>query len=244
MTVKSDPIWVPSKADIVFEDADIIAINKPAGLPSQATLDPKRHHLMKAVELYLKQTSPHAYCGLHHRLDRDTSGVIVLTKSKRANKGLAEQISQHQIQKTYIAISQTFPTSPADSEWTVKNHLKKSHRFKGKMEAARSGGDLAETHFTKLADLNEARLVQALPRTGRMHQIRVHLAGCALPILGDNMYGTRASFRRAPRTMLHAWKLEIKHPITGEGLVLKAPLPKDMTDLIKDLGGTWAADGN
>jgi 23S rRNA pseudouridine955/2504/2580 synthase len=237
--VENAEIWVPQAHDILFEDGDLIAVNKPAGLPSQATLDPKRHHLLRAIEMYLAKSSRAPYAGLHHRLDRDTSGVIVLTKSKRANKGLAEQVSEHQMRKTYVAISGLFPTSPTEDEWVVKNHLKKSHRIKGKMETVRSGGDYAETRFVRLQNLTESVLIRAEPHTGRMHQIRIHLSGCALPILGDPMYGTRATFRRAPRTMLHAWKLQLKHPVSGKDLELSAELPKDMQETLTSLGGHW-----
>jgi 23S rRNA pseudouridine955/2504/2580 synthase len=232
-------LWVPTGPEILFEDADIIAINKPAGLASQATLDRKRHHLVNAVELYLRQSSKNPYVGLHHRLDRDTSGVLVLTKSKRANKNFAEQVSTHALTKTYVAISAIFPNSKISDEWEVKNHLRKSHRMKGRMEIVRSGGDYAETKFTLLKPLQEAIVVKAEPKTGRMHQIRVHLSSGALPILGDHVYGTRATFKRAPRMMLHAWQLQFKHPITGQTMQVAAPLPNDMQSLILELGGKW-----
>jgi 23S rRNA pseudouridine955/2504/2580 synthase len=235
----TEVIWIPSRAEILFEDQDLIAINKPAGIASQATLDPKRHHLLKAVELYLRKSTKDPYAGLHHRLDRDTSGVIVLTKSRRANKNFAEQVSTHALGKTYVAISGTFPTTQLQDEWEVKNHVKKSHRMKGRMEVVRSGGDYAETKFTRLQSLQEALVIKAEPKTGRMHQIRVHLAGSAMPILGDHVYGTRATFRRAPRMMLHAWHLKLKHPITNKPLEIRAPLPEDMRNLVAELGGAW-----
>lgn len=236
---KSDILWSVTAECILFEDEDLIAINKPAGLPSQATLDPGRNNLHRSVETYLKSQGGEGYAGLHQRLDRETSGVLVLTKSRRANKGLADQISGHRVVKIYNAITAA-PLKEHPLEWSVRNHLRKQDGRKDKtramrMEATLSGGDLAETEFRCLRQGKKAWFVEARPHTGRMHQIRVHLADSGLPILGDPLYAARGLVRRAPRCLLHARELHLTHPITGEALRFEAPLPKDFEEALNQL---------
>ncbi len=228
--------WTITPEAVVFEDDDLIAIDKPAGLPTQPTVDARRHNLLRAVEDHLRARGGEPYAGLHHRLDRETSGVIVFAKSRRANKGLAEQIAGHRIMKTYVAITAP-PREPlADASWRVRNFLRKSDDGRrAKMTATRSGGALAETGFTVLTRRARGWLIEARPLTGRMHQIRVHLADSGLPILGDALYAAPALARRAPRCMLHAKTLALRHPVTGAELRLEARLPDDFTGSLRAL---------
>lgn len=226
--------WHVSPVVILFEDDDLIAIDKPAGLPSQATLDANRHNLHRAVEMYLKSKGHDGYAGLHQRLDRETSGIILLTKSRRANKGLAEQISGHKITKVYNAITAA-PKSAPEKTWSVKNHLHKRAGKPARMEVTVAGGDLAETDFRVLDSSPKAWWIEARPRTGRMHQIRVHLADSGLPILGDTLYAAPALARRAPRCLLHARELHFVHPVTNEEIKLEAPVPADFVETFQFL---------
>jgi RluA family pseudouridine synthase len=218
---------------LIYEDDDLIVVDKPSGILSQATLDAKRPHMAREIENYLSEKHPvtEVYVGQHHRLDLETSGVMVFTKSKRANQGLAEQFRNHTAQKTYLAI-----VSPRVSqvEWIVRNYLAATKDQKTRMQSVRSGGDVAETFFRALnSDSPRASIVEARPRTGRRHQIRVHLAEHGHPIFGDADYGSN---EKAPRVMLHAKSLSIVHPITQKKLLLNSPLPEDFLDQAKSLG--------
>ncbi len=240
-TPDQEPTWTIPRNRILFEDEDLIAIDKPNGLPSQATLDRRRSNLHRAVEIYLKKKGGSGYAGLHHRLDRDTSGVIILSKSRRANTGLARQFAERTALKTYVAWVQAPSDASAiqsgttnegqpwlhQDSWEIQNHLRKQPGRPSKMVVVKSGGDFAHTSFRVLKKTPQAWLIQAQLHTGRMHQIRVHLNGCGLPVLGDPIYGNNKSLKASKRLMLHAFELKMTHPITAEELTLQAPLPVD-----------------
>jgi RluA family pseudouridine synthase len=167
---------------------------------------------------------------LHHRLDKDTSGVILLSKSKRANGPLTDMFREHQVQKIYWALSKVETELP--ETWEIQNHLV-ARRKDGKslkMFRTESGGDFAHTLFKRLSKSTNAYLIEAQPLTGRTHQIRVHLLHSKASILGDSLYGGKDS--SVPRLMLHARKLAFNHPITGKEMSIEAPLPPDFQSLI------------
>jgi 23S rRNA pseudouridine1911/1915/1917 synthase len=239
---RADRIFEMSSSDILFEDEFLIAVNKPPGLPTQPTLDEARDNLFAAVKKFLKvrDSQPDPYLGLHHRLDRDTSGVILFTKKTEANTGVAELFSARKAQKIYHALSS--PSShrvsePLDGEFEIKNYLgpnrTDSSSKRGKFTAVTSGGDFAHTSFRVLEKMPAAVLVEASPHTGRTHQIRVHLAERGFPILGDATYG--GNLKLAPRLMLHAVSLTFPHPIHQTQISIRSPLPKDFTECLKKL---------
>ncbi|MNK01155.1 Ribosomal large subunit pseudouridine synthase C [compost metagenome] len=213
---------------ILFEDEYFLAADKPAGLPSQATLDKNRPSFFTALQKQLQnERGPDFYLGLHHRLDQGTSGVMIFAKSKAANTPLADLFKKHQIQKTYIAISKKFRCSP---QWQSKNFLDEAPRTnkeRARMIPVKSGGQLAITDFRMLEDLPQGIIIEAKPLTGRMHQIRAHLSERGLGIFGDDLYAS-AKTPVAPRLMLHAHRLEFRHPFTGEDMKIESPLPEDM----------------
>jgi RluA family pseudouridine synthase len=217
---------------VLYRDAYLLAIDKPAGLPSQATPDPGRDHAVAWVERLLQSENPATkpYVALHHRLDRDTTGVLLFAIHRDANAGLSRVFSEHLAQKTYIAIAEMpGAATPISEEWTVDNFLavKKIARSGSRTDAVRSGGDRAITQFRILQRLARVLVVEALPRTGRTHQIRAHLSQSGLPIVGDKLYGAgRGPW--ADRVLLHALRLQLPHPVSGAPLVLEAPLPEDM----------------
>ncbi len=231
--------WTPER--VLFEDRWLIVVDKPAGLPTQPTLDPARASVFGTLQEYLRQRDgADAYLGLHHRLDRDTSGVLLFTKDKQANAGVTELFAGRGVAKTYFALAMA-GAAPAPDTWEVSNHLGivdrvgKSNRF----GAVRSGGDPAQTGFLVWERLAGAVLVEAKPHTGRTHQIRVHLAEGGHPIFGDTLYGGAAEWRPArgapvpiPRVMLHAAQLAFTHPLTGEPLKVRAQLPADFADCL------------
>jgi RluA family pseudouridine synthase len=230
---------------ILFEDEFVIVVDKPPGLPTQPTLDEARDNLFASIKKFLSKRDGviEPYLALHHRLDRDTSGVILFAKAKGANAGVAKMFAEHLAQKTYQAISSVAPGRKLRPEWITKNFLGKvPNRGKAaKYGAVRSGGDPAETRFRLLEQWGGTAWIEARPITGRTHQIRVHLSEAGLPILADSLYGApaaRSSQRHstegpqpgdgpAPRLMLHAARLAFPHPVTGAETVIEAPLPDD-----------------
>jgi len=203
---------------IVFEDAWIVAVDKPAGLATQGTWATDRHDLLAL----LKAQRPDLQTFLHHRLDQGTSGLLVLAKDPKANKGLAEAFASRDLEKLYLARL----SEPLEA-CTVKAPI---GRIRG-ADPGRFGceGDLmdpksAHTDFRpataeETAGLVPGHWVVARIHTGRTHQIRVHLVHLGRPILGDGLYGGAPS----DRLWLHAWRLGLKHPVTGEPLLLEAP---------------------
>lgn len=226
-----------SESWILFEDDFLLCLNKPWGLPTQPTLDEARANLFGLAKKFLTQrnggTQADVYLGLHHRLDRDTSGVVLFTKKKEVNKAVGELFSEHQIQKTYLAVVENCEKKPGES-WSVENHLAKGSG-KGKrtvMRSVRSGGDYAETHFRVLRKLSRGVLIEAKPKTGRMHQIRVHLSESGMPILGDFVYGSGQRSGQPVRMMLHAASLVFRHPVTALEMKVEAPLPAEFESLL------------
>lgn len=220
---------------ILFEDEYFIIAEKPAGLPSQPTVDKKRPNFFTLLKKQLQdERGAGFYLALHHRLDRDTSGVMIFAKNKEANEPLADLFKKHRIQKTYLCLTQT---GKAAEKWDEKNFLAEVRDpvlKKMKMKSVRSGGQVAHTQFAVLERLKKGLLIQARPLTGRMHQIRVHLAEKGLGIFGDDIYPSLKS-PAAPRLMLHAYSLEFTHPFTQEPITIASTLPDDMAEFKKKL---------
>jgi RluA family pseudouridine synthase len=216
-------------ADILFEDEWLIAVSKPPGMPTHETVDPRRPHLVGLLSSFLatresaRAAGPEVRLGIHQRLDRDTSGVILFTKDRRADAELASQFEDRRVVKTYHALTAGPARIPAD-EWSA-----------GSPVSPRPGvTQEALTDFRLLGRWPGGLLVEAHPRTGRKHQIRVHLALAGLPILGDERYGGGAVGALAPRLMLHAFRVELRHPGTGRALSIESPWPADF-ETVRDL---------
>jgi RluA family pseudouridine synthase len=220
-----------AKIEILFEDDVLIIIDKPAGLPTQATLDKNRPHVYGLLQDQLKEQNPESYLALHHRLDKDTSGVLLFCKDKAYNQKISDMFKQHHFEKIYWALT---VSGKAKENWQIKNHLAEKPAPRSKrmsLHSVNSGGLLAITDFRLLEKHKKGLLIEAKPRTGRMHQIRVHLAEANLPILGDDLYNP-AKTQKAPRMMLHAHQLVFKHPKTGEPLTVTSPIPKDFEKVL------------
>lgn len=211
---------------ILFEDEFLIAIDKPPGLPSQPTVDKKRADLFTLIKKQMKTEQIY----LHHRLDRDTSGVILLSKSKKANAPLTDMFREHRFEKTYWALTQA--NNELLDQWEIQNHLvaRRKDSRSVKMFRTESGGDFAHTLFRTLKKSPEANWIEARPLTGRTHQIRVHLLHSKASILGDSLYGGKDV--RVPRLMLHARSLRFEHPITQNPILIEAPTPSDFETLL------------
>ncbi|XGC82331.1 RluA family pseudouridine synthase [Bdellovibrio bacteriovorus] len=222
------------KFKILFEDDYFLVAEKPSGLPSQPTVDKRRPDFFTQLKKQLTEERGPNYLGLHHRLDRDTSGLMIFAKTKEANEPLANLFKKHLIQKTYLCFTKK---QKCPDSWEVKNHLAETRDAelkKMKMHSVRSGGDKAHTLFRKIAEFPKGLLIEAKPLTGRMHQIRVHLAEQGLGIFGDDIYPSPQK-PTAPRLMLHALRLEFVHPFTQESLCIECLLPADMEEFKKSL---------
>ncbi len=246
-STQRDRLFEMTSERVIYEDDHLIVVNKPPGLPTQPTLDEARDNLFAAVKKFMAHRSGEPigqiYLGLHHRLDRDTSGLILLTKTKEANPGIAELFKFHGISKVYNALTVPRPTSPAN-EWEIKNYLGRS-KASGKKNvfcSVRSGGDFAHTEFRLLENFGGAYWIEARPLTGRTHQIRVHLSEDQMAILGDPTYSSRSSgpvsennARAIPRLMLHAVSLTFTHPILQTRVAVQSPLPEDFSRCLDTL---------
>lgn len=215
---------------ILLRDAWVVAVDKPAGLPTQATRDPGRPHLAGLLHEQLVAAGVPLPAGapwVHHRLDALTSGVVLLSLHPDANAALTRAFRDRLAHKVYRAVCARLSGSPPSR---IDNHLGR-HRDgrRERMIAVRSGGQRAITTFEWIAPLDRPVIaVRARPLTGRMHQLRVHLASAGFPILGDSLYGDaipRPLRAAAPRLMLHAERLTLPHPVTGDPLDIEASVP-------------------
>ncbi len=227
------PAPEPFAFPILYEDSDMLVINKPphvvvhpaagntSGTVVNALLD--RYPAM-AEALQDSDNRP----GIVHRLDKDTSGILVIAKHRAAQTRLAEEFAERETAKTYLAIVRG---TPDFREKRIENLIGRHPVHRQKMAVVHRNGKLA---VSILKTVRSGRL-NALPvsllevriLTGRTHQIRVHCASIGLPVIGDEIYGGSAA-GLAPRQMLHAWKMKIFQPVTGELLRFTAPVPEDM----------------
>jgi 23S rRNA pseudouridine1911/1915/1917 synthase len=225
----TSPRWLLTPDRVLFEDEDIIAIDKPPGLPTQATRDPDRDHLFAAVQRYAAQSSrtdpDRAYVGLHHRLDTDASGVVLMTRSRRANTQTMTLFRDRLAHKTYLALTHPHPDPalPPD-DWHMSGPLRRPGP-----EGQADDGRWAESDCHIAQRFPHGLLVHVHPHTGRRHQVRLHLALSLIPILGDATYGARSPHIHPPRLMLHAHSLQFTHPITSSPMTITSPLPDDFT---------------
>ncbi|WP_170161568.1 RluA family pseudouridine synthase [Desulfosoma caldarium] len=210
-------------ARILYRDAWLFVYNKEAGIPTQPMPSDAYNNVFEATKRFLARegvTQP--YVGLHHRLDRETSGVLVMTVSPQANKALGRAFAEHRVEKTYLAWVLGIPN------WDTKTIRVGIGREPGRYVVwPNRPGKFAETFVAVVYRGCGQSLVHAVPVTGRTHQIRLHLAHEGLPILGDRRYGGSQAAAAASRLLLHAWKLRLSHPVTNCELSLTASLPGD-----------------
>ena len=224
--------------DILYEDADLLVINKPAGLvvhpaaghASGTLVNALLHHCGSLAAIGGEQRP-----GIVHRLDRDTSGIMVVAKSDRALAGLMNQFKQRTIHKNYVALVWGHP-SPAQG--TIETLIGRHRTDRKKMAAQPKTGRAAVTHYEISERFGDISLVRIRLETGRTHQIRVHMAHRGFPVVGDAQYG-RHSARSLPssvaRQMLHAETLAFMHPVTGKPLTCTEPWPADLKALVAAL---------
>lgn len=216
------------QSDILFQDRYIIVINKPPGVATQPTPARYRGTLYEALQVWLKRDRRFRklQIGMAQRLDRDTSGVIIFSIHPESHKGLTEQIGNHTAQKEYLTIVLGIPIP---SKGTFHSFLKRNRKTH-LMQSVTDGGKEAITHYQVLKNWSDRALVSVKLVTGRTHQIRAHFSEAGHPLLGDHSYGgpTTHGGCNWARQCLHSWKLQLKHPKTGERLSFTAPVPSDM----------------
>ncbi len=206
-------------ARVILRDRFILVYDKEAGIPSQQTPYDAYNNVFAALLRHLagEQTTDR-YAAIHNRLDRETSGVLLFALEKRVNEPLGRAFQQRRVKKEYLAWVEG---APKNDSWTSDSEIGK---IGGKYTAVRKGeGKKAETLFRVLRREAGRTLVLASPLTGRTHQIRIHLAEAGHPAAGDRAYGAKPD----RRLYLHAWRLMLKHPVSGEHLCLEAPVPAD-----------------
>jgi len=209
-----------ARARLLYADADVVAVDKPPGVPSQPTLTTDRGTLPELVGALLG-----APVTLVHRLDRETSGVTVFARTKAAAAALAEAFRTGAPSKTYLALC---ARAPSPLRGRTEAPLARDPARAG-LRRVDPGGEAAATGYRTLRSGPLAALVEASPETGRTHQIRVHLAHLGAPLLGDPRYGgpRRVGEVSIPRVLLHARRLELVHPSTGRTIAFEAPVPED-----------------
>ena len=242
----AEPAPEPLSLNVLYEDADLIVIDKPAGMAAHPAPGSQTGTLVNALLHHcgasLSGIGGVARPGIVHRLDKDTSGVMVAAKSDAAHAGLSALFAAHDIDRLYIALTRG---APDPIRGTISSRIGRSSSDRKKMAVLRSGGREAVTHYAVEARFGPperplAARVACRLETGRTHQIRVHLASKGAPVLGDPMYGAsqpaapvREAMRAAglTRQALHAAVLGFTHPITGQALRFETPPPRDMADL-------------
>jgi tRNA pseudouridine32 synthase/23S rRNA pseudouridine746 synthase len=221
---------------VIYEDADILALNKPSGLSSQGGRG-QVHTLDELLWAFAKPGK--ARPRLIHRLDRDTSGVILTARTKPAASFLGKAMMARKMAKTYRAI--VTPGAPEPKGGTIDVPLRRDEQgreaYMRVCPPEHADAEAARSRYRTVAEASGAALVELDPETGRMHQLRVHLAHIGRPIAGDARYGGAlvVGGHAVPRLMLHAAALIFPHPSGGEKR-LEAPTPADMAGLISDLG--------
>jgi 23S rRNA pseudouridine1911/1915/1917 synthase len=216
---------------LLHADADLAAVDKPAGVPAQPTLTSDRGALPELVGTLLG-----APVTLVHRLDRETSGVTVLARTRAAAAALSEAFRTGEPEKTYLALT---ARPPEPREGVIALALGKDPARAGLRRVDPAGESAVTRYRTLRIGPGGAALVECRPETGRTHQIRVHLAAAGAPLLGDARYGgpRRVGEVAVPRVMLHAARLALRHPGTGAPLVLEAPVPEDFRAVERALVG-------
>jgi 23S rRNA pseudouridine1911/1915/1917 synthase len=237
------PQDIPLK--VVFEDEHLIVVDKPAGLvvhpaagnPDGTLVNALLHHCAGQLSGIGGVARP----GIVHRIDKDTSGLLVVAKSDAAHEGLARQFADHSIERAYLAVCNGHPTPP---EGTISARIGRSDANRKKMAVLpkdSSRGKHAVTRYRTLRRMQHCSLLECRLETGRTHQVRVHLASIGHPLVGDPVYG-RANSALKPvlqklefrRQALHAAVLGFIHPVTGHRLSFSSDLPADMAELIDE----------
>ncbi|MBL8250312.1 MAG: 23S rRNA pseudouridine(1911/1915/1917) synthase RluD [Candidatus Competibacter sp.] len=228
--------------DIRYRDDALLVLNKPAGLVAHPAAGNRDGTLVNALLHHAPELATLPRAGLVHRLDKDTTGLLVVARTLRAHNALVEQLQARRIEREYLAVVNGTPVAGGTVDAPIGRHPIDRQRM-----AVVAGGKPAVTHYRVLRRFRVQSLLRVKLETGRTHQIRVHMAHARLPLLGDPVYGGRTrlppdatprcieTIQRFRRQALHAERLALAHPVTGERLAWQAELPDDLTELLMAL---------
>lgn len=223
---------------ILYEDRDVVAVNKPAGMVVHEGAGVRSGTLVNAILHHfgsLSSIGGDHRPGIVHRLDRFTSGVILVARSDAAHRSLAAQFQSRQVRKTYLALVHGLPRQ---DQGRISKPIARDPVHRTRMTTRRPAGREALTEYRVLRRFARFALLEIRIGTGRTHQIRVHLAGLGHPVVGDKLYGAPAQVAGMPplgRYFLHAWRIEFRSPSSGENIRLEAPLPPELEDWLSHL---------
>ncbi|MEW6033946.1 MAG: RluA family pseudouridine synthase [Chloroflexota bacterium] len=218
--------------NIVYEDAELLVVDKPAGMTVHPAPGEHRHTLVNALLAHcpsIDQGARGERPGIVHRLDKDTSGLMVVAKTPSAHEGLVEQFRSRSVVKTYLALVVGHVTPKTGAIEAPVGRDTANRKRMGVVE----GGREARTRYRVTEYFGDHSLLEVTPETGRTHQIRVHLAAIGHPVAGDRVYGRRSPY--LARQFLHAARLAFRHPMTSEYLDFTTPLPPDLQQALARL---------
>ncbi|MFC2039341.1 RluA family pseudouridine synthase [Chloroflexota bacterium] len=228
----SPPLAEATPLNIVYEDNDLLVLDKPPGLVVHPTTSRPNHTLVNAILAHCPHLASmdSARPGIVHRLDKNTSGLMVVAKSEAAQQDLSAQIKSRSVVKRYLVLAAGH-LSPDRGiiEAPIGRHLRNRKRM-----AVVSGGKEARTQYRVIRYLDDFTLLEVTLETGRTHQIRVHLEAIGYPVVGDSIYGVKSD--HLSRQFLHACRLGFKLPSTGEYVEFTSELPSDLTQVLKAIG--------
>lgn len=244
--LESAETWIAQKPDkplpIIAEDEHFLVINKPAGLVVHPGAGNKDHTLINYLLAEYPQLNNVTRCGLIHRIDKDTTGLMVVAKTPLGHQHLTQQLQSHAMHRTYLAICKGHFVTGGTIDAPIGRHSRSRTQM-----AVTPSGRHAITHYKVKEEYRGHSLLEVKLETGRTHQIRVHFTSIHHPLACDPVYGKQQAIPKAlsdqlktalqafPRQALHAKQLEFTHPVTGEPLRFKAPTPQDMKNLIQAL---------
>ncbi len=242
--VETDAVAEDIPLEVLYADADVLVVNKPAGLVVHPGAGNPRGTMVNALLHYDPELAQLPRAGIVHRLDKDTSGLMVVARSLRAHAGLIEQLSSRAVHRQYVAVVQ----GPMVAGNTVDAPIDRHPHDRIRMAVVKEGGGReAITHYRVREKFRSHTVVECRLETGRTHQIRVHMAYVKHPLIGDPLYGGSFKLPKAAtealvealrgfrRQALHAEKLSFTHPVSGDTLSFESPLPADMVALIDTL---------
>jgi 23S rRNA pseudouridine1911/1915/1917 synthase len=220
--------------EILFEDDDLLVLNKPAGLVMHPGAGHQQHTLVNALLAHCTNLSGiggKERPGIVHRLDKETSGALVVAKNDLTHRHLSKQFAARTMGKIYLAL---VAGTPRNSTGVIDKAIERHPVHRQRMSIARRQGRSAKTEYRVLSSSGEVSLVECTLHSGRTHQIRVHLHHLGHPVLGDKLYGGKRA-GNFPRQMLHAWKLTFTHPQSGEQMTFEAPIPPDFAAAMRQI---------
>ena len=222
--------------DILYEDDDLLIVNKPKGMVVHPAVGHSTGTLVNAIMYHcqgnLSGINGEIRPGIVHRIDKDTTGSLIICKNDEAHRNIAEQIKEHSVTRRYVGVvAGTF----SEESGTVEGAIGRHPNDRKRMTINEKNGKPAVTHYRVLQTLKGASFMEIELETGRTHQIRVHMASISHPLLGDTVYGNSKNPYKLQGQALHARTIGFIHPTTGEYIEVSAPIPEYMTELVRKL---------